>query len=116
MRLLEAEKKLIDGDMAGAMTLVNGHRVALGLDPWAPADLTEAWADYKRERGIELWLEGRRLSDLNRWKDNSRPGALDAYETAGSAASYLNAGQSLCYPIPKNERESNPNIPLQPGG
>ena len=116
MRLLEAEKKLIDGDMAGAMTLVNGHRVALGLDPWAPANITEAWANYKRERGIELWLEGRRLADLKRWKDDSRPGALDAYETAGSAESYLDPGQSLCYPIPKSERESNPNIPLQPGG
>jgi hypothetical protein len=116
MRLLEAEKKLIDGDWAGAMTLVNGHRVALGLDPWTPASLDEAWAAYKRERGIELWLEGRRLSDLKRWKDNGEPGTLDVLETAGSAESYLDPGQSLCYPIPKDERESNPNIPLQPGG
>ena len=116
MRLLEAEKKLIDGDMAGAMTLVNGHRVALGLDPWTPANLTEAWADYKRERGIELWLEGRRLSDLKRWKDNGSAGALDALETPGTSASYLDPGQTLCYPIPKDERESNPNVPLQPGG
>ena len=114
MRLLEAEKKLVDGDMDGAMTLVNLHRVLLGLDPWAPADITEAWADYKRERGIELWLEGRRISDLKRWKDSNRPGSLNVYETAGSAESYLDPGQSLCYPIPKSERESNPNIPLQP--
>jgi hypothetical protein len=116
MRLLEAEKLLMDNDMGGAMDLVNLHRLELGLDPWTPADLTEAWADYKAERGIELWLEGRRLSDLKRWKDNARPGALDVLETAGSAASYLDPGQSLCYPIPKSERESNPNIPLQPGG
>jgi hypothetical protein len=116
MRLLEAEKLLIDNDVGGAMELVNLHRLELGLDPWTPASTEEAWADYKMERGIELWLEGRRLSDLKRWKDNGRPGALDDLELAGSADSYLDPGQSLCYPIPKNERESNPNIPLQPGG
>jgi len=116
MRLLEAEKLLMDNDIGGAMDLVNLHRLELGLDPWTPADVTEAWADYKEERGIELWLEGRRLSDLNRWQANGSPGALDILETAGSAESYLDPGQSLCYPIPKDERESNPNIPLQPGG
>ncbi len=116
MRLIEAEKKLLDSDMAGAMDLINARRTALGLDPWTPANIAEAWADFKRERGIELWLEGRRLGDLKRWRDTSTPGALDPLEMAGNAASYLDANQSLCYPIPKGERESNPNIPVQPGG
>jgi hypothetical protein len=102
--------------MDGAMALVNARRTALGLAPWAPANTAEAWANLKRERGIELWLEGRRLGDLYRWKATNTPGALDALETAGAAASYLSASQSLCYPIPKSEREANPNIPVTPGG
>jgi hypothetical protein len=116
MRLIEAEKKLKDGDWAGAMALVNARRTALGLAPWAPADITEAWTNFKRERGIELWLEGRRLGDLKRWKDTATPGALDALETPGDPTSFLVSSQSLCYPIPQGEREANPNIPLQPGG
>jgi hypothetical protein len=114
MRLIEAERKLMDGDMPGAMTLVNAHRIALGLSPWAPANITEAWANFKRERGIELWLEGRRLGDLYRWRANNTPGALDPLETAGMAVSYLDANQSGCYPIPKGEREANANIPVTP--
>jgi len=114
MRLIEAEKKLMDGDIAGSMAILNARRSELGLDPWAPATLTEAWTAFKRERGIELWLEGRRLADLKRWHDTNTPGGLDPLEAPGSATSYLNAGQSLCYPIPKAEREANPNIPLQP--
>lgn len=114
MRLIEAEKKLKDGDMAGAMTIVNARRTALGLAPWAPANITEAWTNFKRERGIELWLEGRRLGDLYRWKATSTPGALDAKEAPGAADSYLSASQSLCYPIPKSEREANPNISVAP--
>ncbi len=114
MRLIEAEKKLMDGDIAGSMAILNARRTELGLDPWAPATLAEAWANFKRERGIELWLEGRRLADLKRWKDTNTAGSLDPLEAPGSATSYLNAGQTLCYPIPKAEREANPNIPLQP--
>jgi hypothetical protein len=116
MRLIEAENKLNSGDFNGAMAIVNVRRAALGLDPWTPANVTDAWTDLKRERGIELWLEGRRLGDLKRWKDKGTPGALDALEQAGNPASYLDANQSLCYQIPKGERESNPNIPIQPGG
>ncbi len=116
MRLIEAENKLNSGDFAGAMTIVNVRRAALNVPLWTPADLNEAWADFKRERGIELWLEGRRMGDLYRWKADGTPGALDQLEQAGAAASYLDAKQNLCYPIPKGEREANPNIPVQPGG
>ncbi|HSG08959.1 MAG TPA: RagB/SusD family nutrient uptake outer membrane protein, partial [Longimicrobiales bacterium] len=114
MRLIEAENKLRNSDMAGAMAILNARRTDLGLAPWAPADMTEAWANFKRERGIELWLEGRRLGDLYRWKAGNTPGALGALETAGNPASYLAANQDLCYPIPKSEREANPNISVTP--
>lgn len=115
MRLIEAEKLLKDGNWQGAMTIVNARRTALNLAPWTPANLTDAWTAFKRERGIELWLEGRRLGDLYRWKATNTPGVLDELEQAGNPKSYLAADQDLCYPISKAEREANPNIPDQPG-
>lgn len=116
MRLIEAEKLLRDGNTAGAMAILNARRAALtpAQPALAPSDLNQAWAMFKQERGIELWLDGRRLGDLYRWKATSTPGALHPRETAGDATSFLAANQSLCYPISKAERESNPNIPLQP--
>jgi hypothetical protein len=115
MRLLEAEKQLKDGNWQGAMTTINARRTALNLVPWTAADLAEAWTLFKRERGIELWLEGRRMGDLYRWKATNTPGALHELEQPGNPKSYLAADQTLCYPISKAERESNPNIPDQPG-
>lgn len=114
MRLIEAEALLRSGDWQGAIEIVNSRRTALGVDPWSPANETEAWTALKRERGIELWLEGRRMADLRRWRDEGTPGELDPLERAGHADSFLSAEQSVCYQIPKDERESNPNIPLLP--
>jgi len=99
MRLIEAEAKLIAGDVSGAMTLVNAHRVVLSLAPWSAADATEAWTALKRERGIELWLEGRRLGDFRRWKALNRPGTSDDM-----------TGRDLCFATPLSEKETNPNF------
>jgi hypothetical protein len=116
MRLIEAENLLRNGDWQEAMAIVNERRTALGIDAFTPASEAEAWTLFKRERGAELWLEGRRMADLRRWRAEGTPGDLDPHEQAGHADSYLSANQSLCYQIPKDERESNPNIPLEPGG
>lgn len=112
MRLLEAEALLVGGDWSAALPLINKHRVELGLQPWTANSLEEAWTVYKRERGIELWLEGRRIADLRRWKENNRPGDLHPLETPGHPSSYLSADQTLCYPVPKAEYETNPNLTL----
>ena len=99
MRLIEAEAKLVAGDVGGAMTLVNAHRVALSLAPWTAGNATEAWTALKRERGIELWLEGRRLGDFRRWAALSRPGTSDDM-----------TGRDLCFATPLSEKETNPNF------
>lgn len=103
MRLIEAEVKLIAGDVAGALTLINGRRTALSLAPVTATNVTEAWAALKRERGIELWLEGRRLGDLRRWATLSRPGALDPKEEI--------PGRDLCFATPLSEKQTNLNFP-----
>ncbi|MCC6930399.1 MAG: RagB/SusD family nutrient uptake outer membrane protein [Gemmatimonadaceae bacterium] len=101
MRLIEAEAKLVGGDFAAAMTIINARRLALNLAPRTAANATEAWAALKRERGIELWLEGRRLGDLRRWAALNRPGALEPLEEL--------PGRSLCFATPLSEKQTNPN-------
>lgn len=100
MRLIEAEALLVAGDYVSAMALVNKHRVALGVTAWPASTLEEAWQRLKRERGIEMWLEGRRLGDLRRWAALGRPGALEDDV----------AGHDLCFPIPLSESQTNPNF------
>jgi hypothetical protein len=80
------------------------------LDPWVATNLTEAWGYLKQERGIELWLEVRRMNDLRRWEANGTPGALDPLEDPSNPATFLDPNQTLCVPISQSERETNPNI------
>ena len=111
MRLIEAESFLVAGDMTNGMAKINQARTNAGAPAITAVDITDAWRLLKRDRGIELWLESRRLGDLRRWKADNRPGALDPLESIGTgvkgAPSYLTT-QDLCYPIPPSERETNP--------
>lgn len=108
MRLIEAEAKLRASDLAGAMTSINLVRTNAGTATITATDLTDGWRLLKRERGIELWLEARRLGDLRRWKAANTPGALDPLESIGAAAHLTK--QDLCFPIARSERETNPNL------
>ena len=103
MRLIEAEAKLVAGDVTGALTSMNVRRTALALPAVTAASVTEAWAALKKERGIELWLEGRRLGDLRRWAALTRPGALDPKEEI--------PGRDLCFATPLSEKQTNLNFP-----
>ena len=117
MRLIEAEALLRGGDMAGAMLAINDLRNRAGVaDRPAPADINEAWGFLKRERGIELWLEGRRLMDLRRWRADNTPGALDPLElglvTRDGFTGPDVTNRELCMPVPNLEREENANLPV----
>lgn len=108
MRLIEAEARLRDGDWQGAIDGINQLRAAAGVAPVSASNAEEAWTLLKRERGIELWLEGRRLNDLRRWKAENTPGALSPLEQPG-AASHLEH-QDLCFPPSRSEYDTNPNL------
>ena len=120
MRLIEAEGLLNSGDWQGAMTLINALRARYTsdttgkpLEPYAATSLNDAWKYLKRERGIELWLEGQRLGDLRRWRANNTPGDLEL-PNFKAVSTQFKAEPDVCRPIPKNERETNPNIPDTP--
>jgi len=110
MRLIEAEALLrannLDGAMASIAT-VRTNAQAPAISP-APTLVEDGWRLLKRERGIELWLEARRLGDMRRWKADNTPGALDPLELPGSV-SHL-ARQDLCFPISVSERQTNVNF------
>lgn len=99
MRLIEAEALLRNGNWQAAMEIINDLRTDVGVRPVTAGSLSEAWTALKRERGIELWLEGRRLGDLYRWQAENAPGAVEDM-----------SGRDLCFPISESERETNPNL------
>jgi starch-binding outer membrane protein, SusD/RagB family len=99
MQLVIAEAKLRAGAWEEALDIINSLRVAVPVEPWDASSLQEAWTALKRERGIELWLEGRRLPDLRRWDTQGAPGEAEDM-----------TGRSLCHPIGISEVETNPNI------
>jgi starch-binding outer membrane protein, SusD/RagB family len=108
MRLIEAEIALLNGTWEAAIDYMNAIRATVISDETgAPlpaltaASATEAWTHLKRERGVELWLEARRLGDLRRWIDAGTPGWQEDM-----------SGRSVCFPIADSERQTNPNIPL----
>jgi len=121
MRLIEAEAALVAGDTATARAKMNLHRTALALPGVTFTTVTEAWTALKTERAIELWLEARRLGDLRRWIDNSVPGDYvdgtyrglvgDILHTTPIETMTTPVGRALCFPVGRNERETNPNIP-----
>ena len=115
MLLIRAEARLREAtpDVVGAMALINQVRTNAGTATVSATTAEEAWTLLKRERGIELWLEGRRLGDFRRWAATSTPGALHPLESVSASpttGSHLSR-QDLCFPVARSERETNPNIP-----
>ena len=118
MRLVEAEALLNQGQWQQAMDRINQMRTSLvsdvsgaPLEPWTATSLDEAWQMLKRERFIELWLEGRRLGDLRRWEEQSAPGAVDWPDWESLSPLFRDNPRSRCLSIPNVERNANPNVP-----
>jgi hypothetical protein len=121
MRLVEAERALVAGDALTAVNTLNLRRTDLSLPTYDnTVSVDSAWTLLKLERGIELWLEARRLGDLRRWIVNGVPGNLyDGLYRASRTGPYLATpvetmtapvARSLCFPIAQSERDTNPNL------
>ena len=116
MAIINAMRTQVDSDKGGK------------LAPYpALANAEEAWTYLKRERGIELWLEARRMGDQRRWEPimgaPKRPGSIDLPNFEAKSPTFVlylrgrevNEGVTqprvLCYNISDNERNTNQNIP-----
>jgi len=127
MKLIQAEAILRgagSGDFNDAMSLINevhtrnvSDNDGMPLPDLVAANATEAWTHLKRERRIELWLEGRAAPDERRWDDTAAPGTLDIpnwEDPANPGYTPLfvdNPRGRLCFDIPESERDRNPNVP-----
>lgn len=124
MRLIEAEALLRNGDVPGAVSKINQVRSLHGLTPEAASNAAEGWALLMRERGLELFLEGRRLGDVRRWAADPQASAHVDYTFVGRIASGQPASADprrsvldanpLCLRISTNEIFSNPNLQNNP--
>jgi hypothetical protein len=120
MRLLEAEALLIQGNWSAAMDLINRVRTRNVSDidqqplaAWVATSSEEAWTFLKRERAVELWLEGRRWGDQRRWQDNNAPGVLDWPDYEARTSIFTDNERSRCWGIPNAERNANPRVALE---
>ena len=126
MLLIRAEAAMEAGDFGTMMGFINQVRVARGLAAYAftptvlgtleyPHDLTsqEAIDVLDRERYASLWMQGRRLYDMDRWDhpyldggDNSLGAGLGNWVVGGSSF----APRASCMPIARSECLLNENI------
>jgi len=122
MRLISAEAALVSGDAATAVDSMNRRRANLSLPLYdRTVSVDSAWSLLKLERALELWLEARRIGDLRRWIANNTPGAYVDGTYRASHPGTLSptpietmttpVARALCFPVGRNERETNPNVP-----
>lgn len=130
MRLIEAEAALVNsGDVVTVVAKINEvrqlHNAQNGWDlPMVSAStVDEAWTLLMKERGLELWLQGKRLPDLRRWAEvpgevpfrvvreanSGQPASADPRLPVLQTQVMQEAGD-LCIKVSKDEKNSNPNI------
>jgi hypothetical protein len=96
MRLIEAEVLMKQGDLAGAMTVLNGLRAQVGLNA-VPNPGTEAGVRdvLLNERFAILFMEGHRATDLDRFD---------------LVTERLGPNRARRFSLPNAETQNNPNI------
>ncbi len=94
----------VDGPNAAMLTFVNERRAVGGK---APVNLTgaELLAEFRLQRGIDLYLTGQRLGDLRRYK----AAGVDLFPKGKYPIFVDNYGTNTCFLVPLNEKSGNPN-------
>jgi hypothetical protein len=104
-RYAEAQLILAEAELGQtAVDVINALRARHSLPPVSSAEQQNLQQTIIEERRRELWLEGQRLYDINRFELPLIP-APDAPYPKG--AQY---GTTVCLPLPDVERFNNPNI------
>lgn len=94
---------------AAQLTLIDARRAANSQPAYAGAtDSNSVLTEFFTQRGLDFYLEGKRLGDFRRHPANiigvPVPGAT--YWKPGFAP----VGSDVCYPLPVTEIDNNPNL------
>lgn len=97
------------GDATTQLALINARRLANGKTAYAGAtDAASVLKELYNQRAYEFYLEGRRVADFRR-----SPASVTSMTPAGAPyfkPGYGNVGTQTCYPLPRVERDNNPNM------
>ncbi|MEI6741120.1 MAG: RagB/SusD family nutrient uptake outer membrane protein [Gemmatimonadaceae bacterium] len=98
------------GDVATMLTLINARRAAGGAPAYSGAtDAASVTTELFNQRAIDFYLEGKRLADFRR-NATATATTITASGQPYFKPGYGNVGTQTCYPIPRNERDNNPNM------
>ncbi len=101
------EAQLIIAEIEGGQTavnIINAFHDAAGLGDFSSTDEGEILAHIIEERRAELWLEGHRFNDIERFNLELDPAPGTSYRKG------LTYGDARCFPLPDIEIRNNPNI------
>ena len=117
-RLILAEANVAAGNLQGAVDIINALHTAAGLPAYNGTGQTadQVKAQVVEERRRELFMEGQRLGDMNRYQLSRLPADGAIFPNGGVFASAACPGANASgypfgFPLPDVERLNNPNIP-----
>lgn len=97
------------GDVTQQLALIGARRAANQQPAYAGAlDAASVLTELYDQRAREFFLEGKRLADFRR-----NPAATRFVPVTGAPyikPGYGNVGSQICYPLPRAERDNNPNL------
>ena len=99
--------------MTQQLALIAARRAANQQPVYTGAvDAASVMTELYDQRAREFFLEGKRLADFRR-----NPAATRFVPVTGTPyfkPGYGNVGSQTCYPIPRAERDNNPNLKTAP--
>jgi hypothetical protein len=104
-----AEARLIVAEAQGGQTavdIINAFHTAAGLPPYAGGTAAEIRQHVIEERSLELVFEGHHLGDKLRYNVPFTPAAGIAFPPHAGGV----YGSTTCLPLPRAEKEANPNF------
>lgn len=97
------------GDATAQLVVIAARRAANGQAAYAGAsDAASVLAELYNQRAFDFYLEGRRMADYRR-----SPASVKSMTAANGVyfkPGYSNVGTNTCYPLPRAERDNNPNM------
>ena len=94
---------------AAQLTLIDARRTAFGQLPYGgPTDANSVLTEFFTQKGLDFYLEGKRLGDFQRYPANiiGVPVSGSTYWKPGFAP----VSNNTCFPLPITEIDNNPNL------